>query len=670
MDRLGKYTISLIIFAVLVFVMHYLFVKPYIEDTALKAWYARQNVQWILPNDTIDLSSTDGSKDILRLYNQPLNDTLKAFIISRYVQLDGNKVLSSRKCDQYLHFFPFTDHGCGLSVLFDAQDWRVTSVESIPYKRFETLIAKEYVQECIDRTSDWRKLYRDDDLVNRRQHANSSVVLSALRRYTYTVDFQPMQRNVSDSLYYRIVESSDNDGGGGGGSGSAIDTGNKDSSSTSIDNTVFRAEDVPRSTYQSLLLREFNDDANNLSSNRSYEANSSSPLRVLTFTFVDRLTGRSWFIQLSDYKPSVYQAIVSPDNTVNPTGKIWERLPPLHLDRSENSTTTVQAENAVLFNLSTQLADDGSLKDNRALHPCWNEKINRFRLGNYAVDADSFSVIYLRGLQVLTQDNVNNDPTKRAILSRLFWNCAANREDAETRRANILSVIGGTSTRTSREENESDDLTDNTDHTDHNAYIAQTAHSDDGDTGRNDFGKHCNNIGGGGSGSDSGGGGGGDGGCGSGDGGSSGGNDRHCEVLRNSNVNGDKLLTVDHAKESCDSSPTESNNELILKTYNLNTINLDKNKKTNSNNNNNNNNNDKSFQNHVTESEGNDDESSNTTNTNTPELNNKSSSSSSSVDIAQFSIVDDPVLSLNLCPENTIFSELKQKCVTPSRRRT
>lgn len=399
LTRTGGYFLALITFALLIVFLHAILIKPYMER-ALRAWYSRQAVEWVKLDGKADARAAATTTE--NLVGRRLNDSVRNFIAARYVRMDretGN--LKPRDdCDGYLHFFPFTDLGCGLSVVFDPRkEWRVREVQPVPYAKFRGRQLKEFVQECLTRSDDWPRLYREQHQVDR-----ATVPLSALKRYSYRVGFEPRD------YYTRGV-----------GLTAAGDAGDDTS-------------DMPSTSMEALI--------------QSRGENAVAADLVLTFVYADKLTGKTWRFQLTDYKPSLFFGVRSSENHTNETGVIWERLPPLHLDRSSSSTVAAQADTIVLFQQDSEsLAADLLLRGQQQaeqtgynVNPCWNSTINRFRLGNFPVDAASFSMIYLRGLQVVTDREAENNPEIQAILRRMFWSCVDS--SGTSSRSNIVSRSG------------------------------------------------------------------------------------------------------------------------------------------------------------------------------------------------------------------------------------
>lgn len=142
--------------------------------------------------------------------------------------------------------------------------------------------------------------------------------------------------------------------------------------------------------------------------------------QILTFVFTDKFSGQVWKFQLNEYVKSPF----SSTENLTETSDLFERLPEYALDRSSVSKLkSTNAQSEILFMTGTgdsQLVEIGN--------PCWNKSLNKFQLGNFPITLVQFSNIYLRGLQHVSEKQLEASDQTIEIYRRLFWSCTFNPE--------------------------------------------------------------------------------------------------------------------------------------------------------------------------------------------------------------------------------------------------
>lgn len=356
------YLLSLSLVLLFALALHVYVIKPYLEGPALRHWYARQTVQWI------------GEGDLL-------NDNLVAYIRSRYVSYDTTTgAVGPLDCNRYTHVFLATSDGRPMVIeAEDAGTWsgrrlRVTDRMSLEHDQVKDLVLRPYMFRCSSSMHAWREHFRDD-----QPAVSATPPVSALRRYTYTVGFEPP----AESLDVGRVGT----------------TASPPKTVTEAVLSVTRVGDIEP---------------------------------VLTFRFSDTISGQQWTFQLSDYIKSAFADVESTANVSNPTGAVWERLPELWLTRhAKRRMDEDAAHDLVLF------AADGEAQSMRAVsgtNPCWASSLNRFVVGDFPVTVEQYSGIYLRGLQRLTSADLDADPEARRAFERLYWTCVYDYDSRVNRR--------------------------------------------------------------------------------------------------------------------------------------------------------------------------------------------------------------------------------------------
>jgi uncharacterized membrane protein YgcG len=382
-----RYFLSLAVFIAIIALAHQFLILPYLQTVALRAWYSRRVPTWL---------STDRSV---------ADTTLSSFIAERYVHVDPmDGRISPLKCDAYTHVFPFTDSGRPLVATFgvsDDQSWWLRQHKFLDYSDIRDLVSLEYVRQCVSSADSWQSLFR------RGSGRASGIPLSSLLRYTYTVGFEePGEKET--------------------GAGTAGTANRSSRFKENVAANGMDAQDIPTSVHES-LVRSMSSDAD------------TTPYRRLTFTFHDSVTGLSYRFQLKGYKPSPFAiaaitsastdaalASAAPLESPSATKPITEWLPEVWLDRRLDDAAVSEA--TVLYtqrdSLATLFAAANSGPGSNTINPCWDQSLNKFRIGNFPVNLDEFSTIYLRGLQRVTDADAAADPTILPTLHRMYWACS------------------------------------------------------------------------------------------------------------------------------------------------------------------------------------------------------------------------------------------------------
>lgn len=275
------FVISLALVALLFFVFF-----PLLEGKWLKNWYKSQRVDWVTQDGLV------------------LSD-LQKFVVDRYVNLDTDDAgsIKPRKCDSYAHPFLFTDSGQPLMILVN-DDGKVTARKWLKYSSLDGLRLREFQTECINSIDDWEKLF-----VSTKEDV-SSVSLSRLKRYDYTIRFEELQDKSTP-------------------------------------------QDIPTTAMKALMMAR---------AEPSREA-------YLTFVFTDKISGKSWKFQLPEYVQSpFYSAETLREND----GDLFAQLPEYALDRSSMSKLkSSNAQGEILFLTGTdenQLVEIGNPCWNKSLN--------------------------------------------------------------------------------------------------------------------------------------------------------------------------------------------------------------------------------------------------------------------------------------------------------------
>lgn len=356
------YLLSLSLVLLLALAVHVYVLKPYLEGPALRTWYSRQNVQWI----------GDGNL---------INENLSAYILGRHVSYDAaTGSVRPLECDVYTHVFLATSEGRPVVIeavdagTYSGRRLRVRNRMTLEYRDVKDLTLRPYVFQCCSSLDSWRNHFRDGSDSEKRQHS-----LEALKRYSYTVGFEPPLQS--------------------------RDVGSPPKSVTEAVLSVTRATNVEP---------------------------------VLTFTFLDSRTGNRTAFQLPAYIRSAFADVPSPANPSDPNGTVWERLPELWLTRhNKRNMDEEAAHDVVLF------AADGQPPTSRAIgvnNPCWANSLNRFVVGDFPVTVDQYTGIYLRGLQRLTETDLEANPDARRAFNRLYWKCVYDYDSRVNQRLAAVNV--------------------------------------------------------------------------------------------------------------------------------------------------------------------------------------------------------------------------------------
>lgn len=172
----------------------------------------------------------------------------------------------------------------------------------------------------------------------------------------------------------------------------------------------------------------------------TFETPEGSEKDQLVFVFTDSLTGESYRFPLEDYCSSPWYGVDSIGNAAyDPEGPIERRLLPHWLRRASTDPRRPFAFNVTADDILSTTRDNAQVRN---VDPCWNEKLEQARTGDFDVDPFTYSSVYLRGLQIVTRDEIDRDPDAAKNLRSLYWRCSwllpGNKDDVTVNQRPIL----------------------------------------------------------------------------------------------------------------------------------------------------------------------------------------------------------------------------------------
>lgn len=475
-----NYWLAILFVFTVMFVLFVGLIRPWLEDPLLKAWYARQNTNWLTTR------------------KQLVDSTLASFVRSRYVKVDStNGTVTPLQCKNYLHIFPFTDLGVPLVVRFseygsvDLTNKRsntrpetdltvgttlhVTQQLKLSYNQLKSYQLREYVvNECLDDVSRWRGLFKPiadrtcattPTTTSLSTSPSTSEVISTEGKFavtavaaasaagdvvgdasTDTVD-DPFQSDRSLSISPDTY--------------SAYSTYRKDKEATLA--TFVSA--LKRYDYKITYLPPPGSSLDNIPSSASAalqtSRGSSHTAAELTIEFFDLKENRRFKFRLPEYQKSQLANRVTTlaktynnnrhnnekdshrDISNNNVNELWSKLQLFELKRSvfrsvdQRRNADREAQDVLLFHKTLYNDESGIPSANSdhnsllstTLNPCWSASRARYVTGDFPVTAAQFSNIYMRGLQQISETEVQSDETVATNLRRLYWRCVWDYND-------------------------------------------------------------------------------------------------------------------------------------------------------------------------------------------------------------------------------------------------